>query len=170
MQLARERDWPDVYAHGVSFIRDSFSGLLIMLGAPALRNALGDHVFETLHQYDVALRRSARGRACPDTPHVCAHARSEHVQALEEIHNLRVLGRPIEHTWPAGLEPAPDGTLPYAALSLTLSTWPAFVDPRKREAYLSDAEFVRVLHLPRAQFYTQARWRQQRAKAEAHLL
>lgn len=99
----------------------------------------------------------------------CRAASSQYEQTLAEIEQLHKTGRPLEHRWPEGIVPKGDGTLPYEVLSLPLSEWPPFVDPRHREAYLSDAEFLRVFRKTRAQFYAMPRWRQQRAKMEAHL-
>jgi hypothetical protein len=43
------------------------------------------------------------------------------------------------------------------------------MDPAHREAYLSDADFETVLHMPRHAFYALPRWRQKQEKERVDL-
>jgi len=66
----------------------------------------------------------------------------------------------------------PDGTsytFNYEELKKAPEELPAGVDPRKREQYLSDADFVKVLGSPREEFNNFKPWKQQQVKKAAGL-
>ena len=52
---------------------------------------------------------------------------------------------------------------------LTSPTPPSFVDPTKKETYLSEAEFEKVLGSPRGVFQKLKPWKQQQIKKAAGL-
>lgn len=60
--------------------------------------------------------------------------------------------------------------IPYVALSVPFSRLPAGVDPRLREAYMSNAEFVRVMGCTKGTFKTMAKWRRNALKKDRKLI
>jgi hypothetical protein len=60
-------------------------------------------------------------------------------------------------------------TFNYEELKKDPTDLPAGVDPRKREQYLSDADFEKVLGSPRAEFNAFKPWKQQQVKKAAGL-
>eukprot|EP00899_Mesostigma_viride_P002146 jgi/Mesvir1/11932/Mv00268-RA.1 len=75
---------------------------------------------------------------------------------------------PAEPPKPA-VEYAPIVPGSYAYEQLKTGQFPAEVDPSKREAYLSDAEFVQHLGASREDFYKQPKWKQDAKKKAAKL-
>jgi outer membrane biosynthesis protein TonB len=57
----------------------------------------------------------------------------------------------------------------YAYAEIIGETKPAGIDPTKKEAYLSDAEFKEVMGVTRENFTTMAKWKQQNLKKEKKL-
>lgn len=66
-------------------------------------------------------------------------------------------------------EPGSDYTLNYAELTKPLDQLPSGVDPRKKEQYLSDGDFVKYLNSPRGEFEKLKPWKQQQLKKAAGL-
>ena len=70
-----------------------------------------------------------------------------------------------EFAEPAGRE----YTYNYDQLNRPIDQLPGGVDPRKREQYLSDADFERILGMSRAEFGALKKWRQNEIKRKANL-
>ena len=66
-------------------------------------------------------------------------------------------------------EPGGEYTFNYEQLKVAPEQLPAGIDPTKREQYLSDAEFEKVLGSPRSQFNALKPWKQQQLKKAAGL-
>jgi len=66
-------------------------------------------------------------------------------------------------------EPVGGGVHSYGALTTPVNELPAGVDPRRREQYLSDADFERVLGTSRQAFGSLKTWRQNELKRKARL-
>ena len=66
-------------------------------------------------------------------------------------------------------QPGGEYTLNYDALKVPAEQLPPEVDPTKREQYLSDADFEKVLGSPRAQFNALKPWKQAQLKKVAGL-